>query len=33
MLFVDDIILVDKTRSRVNSKLKIWWGALESEGF
>ena len=33
MLFVDDIILVDKTRSRVNSKLKIWWGALESKGF
>ena len=33
MLFVDDIILVDKTTSRVNSKLKIWWGALESKGF
>ena len=24
MLFVDDIVLVDETRDRVNTKLEVW---------
>ena len=31
--FVDDTILVDKTRCRVNVKLEVWRDALESKGF
>ena len=33
MFFVDDIVLVDETRKRVNTKLEIWRKALESKGF
>lgn len=33
MLFVDDIVLVDETIGRVNTKLEIWRQALESKGF
>ena len=33
MCFVDDIVLVDETRYRVNVKLEIWRDALESKGF
>ena len=33
MLFADDIILVDKTRARVNVKLELWRQTLESRGF
>ncbi|KAF5944429.1 hypothetical protein HYC85_018506 [Camellia sinensis] len=29
----DDIVLVDETRKRVNTKLEIWRKALESKGF
>jgi hypothetical protein len=32
MCFVDDIVLVDETRYRVNVKLEIWRDALESKG-
>ena len=31
--FVDDTILVDKTRCRVNVKLEVWRDALESKRF
>ena len=33
MLFVDDIILVDETRARVNAKLELWRQTLESRDF
>ena len=33
MLYVDDIVLVDETRIRVNTKLKIWQDTLESKSF
>ena len=33
MLFADNIVLVDLTRSGVNAKLEIWWDSLESKGF
>ena len=33
MLFVDDIVLVDKTRAGVNAKLEFWRQTLESRGF
>ena len=31
MLFVDDIILMNEIRNRVNAKLEIWRDALESK--
>ena len=33
MLFADDIVLIDKTRARVNAKLELWRQTLESRGF
>jgi len=33
MLFVDDIVLIDETRDRVNAKLELWRQTLESRGF
>lgn len=33
MFFVDDIVLVDKTREGVDTKLDIWRKALECKGF
>ena len=33
MLFTDDIVLIDKTRDGVNSKLKRWRTTLDSKGF
>ena len=29
--FVNNIVLVDETRSGVNVKIEIWWNALKSE--
>ena len=31
LVFVDDIVLADKTRGRVNANLEIWLHALESK--
>ncbi|XP_070054361.1 uncharacterized protein [Nicotiana tomentosiformis] len=33
MLFVDDIVLIDETRCRVNTKLEVWRYILESKDF
>jgi len=33
MLFADDIVLVDKTRTGVNAKLELWRQTLKSRGF
>ena len=33
MLFVDDVVLVDESRTGVNQKLKLWWETLESKYF
>lgn len=33
MLLVDDIILIDEMRDKVNGRLKIWRKTLESNGF
>ncbi|KAK4373255.1 hypothetical protein RND71_008639 [Anisodus tanguticus] len=33
MLFADDIVLIDETRSGVNDKLDVWRQTLESKGF
>jgi len=33
MLFADDIVLINKTRQRVNDKLESWRHALEFSGF
>uniref|UniRef100_A0A1U7UYL3 Uncharacterized protein LOC104213328 n=1 Tax=Nicotiana sylvestris TaxID=4096 RepID=A0A1U7UYL3_NICSY len=33
ILFVDDIVLIDETRSGVNARLEIWRQTLESKGF
>ena len=33
MLFTNDIVLIDETKSRVNAKLEVWRQALESKGF
>ncbi|KAK8954976.1 hypothetical protein KSP39_PZI002688 [Platanthera zijinensis] len=33
LLFADDIILVDETRTGVNAKLKSWRDTLEKKGF
>ena len=33
MLFADDVVLVDESRTEVNQKLELWWKTLESKGF
>ncbi|MCF7184020.1 reverse transcriptase family protein [Corynebacterium sp. MC-13] len=33
MLFADDIVLIDETRTKVNDRLEEWRHALESKGF
>ena len=33
MLFADDVVLVDESRTRVNQKLELWRETLESKGF
>ena len=33
MLFADDVVLVDESRTGVNQKLELWRKTLESKGF
>jgi hypothetical protein len=33
MLFADDVVLVDDSRTGVNQKLKLWRRTLEAKGF
>ncbi|XP_019251332.1 PREDICTED: uncharacterized protein LOC109230270 [Nicotiana attenuata] len=33
MLFADDTVLIDETRSGVNARLEVWRQTLESKGF
>ena len=33
MLFADDVVLVDESRTGVNRKLELWRCMLESKGF
>nr|XP_009758699.1 PREDICTED: uncharacterized protein LOC104211354 [Nicotiana sylvestris] len=33
ILFADDIVLIDESRSGVNERLEVWRQALESKGF
>ena len=33
MLFVDDIILVDETKEKANTKLELWREILKAWGF
>jgi hypothetical protein len=33
MLFADDVVLVDESRTRVDQKLKLWRRTLEAKGF
>ena len=33
MLFTDDVVLVDESRTGVNQKLELWQETLESKGF
>ena len=33
MLFADDVVLVDESRTGVNQKLKLWRETLESKSF
>ena len=33
MLFADDVVLVDESRTGVNQKLKLWRETLEFKGF
>ena len=33
MFFVDDMVLVDESRTGVNRKLELWRHTLESKGF
>ena len=33
MLFADDVVLVDKSQTRVNRKLELWRQTFESRGF
>ncbi|XP_060183017.1 uncharacterized protein LOC132612968 [Lycium barbarum] len=33
MLFADDIVLIDESRSGVNARLEVWQQTLESKGF
>ena len=33
MLFADDVVLIDESRTGVNQKLELWRETLESKGF
>jgi hypothetical protein len=33
MLFADDVVLVDESRTRVDQKLELWRRILEAKGF
>jgi hypothetical protein len=33
MLFVDDVVLVDESRTGVDQKLDLWRRTLEAKGF
>jgi hypothetical protein len=33
MLFADDVVLVDESRTGVDQKLKLWRRTLEAKGF
>ena len=33
MLFADDVVLVDESRTRVNWKLEMWRNTLDLKGF
>jgi hypothetical protein len=33
MLFADDVVLVNESRTRVNQKLELWRRTLEAKGF
>uniref|UniRef100_A0A0A9I3P2 Reverse transcriptase domain-containing protein n=1 Tax=Arundo donax TaxID=35708 RepID=A0A0A9I3P2_ARUDO len=33
MLFADDVVLVDDSRTEVNKKLELWRQTLESKNF
>ena len=33
MLFADDVVLIEETRSGVNAKLEVWRETLECKGF
>lgn len=33
MLFVDDIVLIDETNTRLNAKIESWRNTLESKCF
>jgi hypothetical protein len=33
MLFADDVVLVDESRTGVNQKLELWRRTLEAKGF
>ena len=33
VFIADDVVLVDKSRARVNRKLELWRRMLESKGF
>lgn len=33
MLFIDDVLLIDKTRREVNNILEVWRPTLKSKGF
>ena len=33
MLFADDVVLVDESRTGMNQKLELWRETLESKGF
>jgi hypothetical protein len=33
MLFADDVVLVDESRTEVDQKLKLWRRTLEAKGF
>jgi hypothetical protein len=33
MLFADDVVLVDESRTRVDQKLELWRRTLEAKGF
>lgn len=33
MLLVDDVVLVDESRAKLNRKLELWWETLESKCF
>jgi hypothetical protein len=33
MLFIDDVVLIDESRIRVDQKLELWRCTLESKGY